>query len=54
MSMCPECDAQVTVPNNVRAGEIVACSECQAELEVVAVSPVELALAPDVEEDWGE
>lgn len=54
MNNCPECDAQVNVSAESRAGEILVCSECQAELEVVTVNPVLLALAPDVEEDWGE
>jgi alpha-aminoadipate carrier protein LysW len=54
MSNCPECDAEVKVPADPRAGEILACGECQAELEIVTIDPVELALAPDVEEDWGE
>jgi alpha-aminoadipate carrier protein LysW len=35
-------------------GEIVECPECGAELEVVNNNPVTLALAPEVEEDWGE
>lgn len=54
MSNCPECDARVHMSAESRAGEILVCGECHAELEVVAVNPVELALAPDVEEDWGE
>lgn len=54
MSHCPECDAQVKVSADSRFGEILVCSECQAELEIVSVDPVNLALAPDVEEDWGE
>jgi alpha-aminoadipate carrier protein LysW len=54
MSSCPECTAQIPVASNVRAGEIVVCVECQSELEVVGLSPVELALAPEIEEDWGE
>jgi alpha-aminoadipate carrier protein LysW len=54
MSNCPECDAQVAVASGTYAGEIVVCSECQAELEVVSLQPIELALAPDTEEDWGE
>jgi alpha-aminoadipate carrier protein LysW len=35
-------------------GEIVPCPDCGAELEVVSVAPVTLALAPEVQEDWGE
>ncbi len=54
MSPCPECSAEVAVEDTARAGEIVVCPECQAELEIVGTDPVELALAPEIEEDWGE
>jgi alpha-aminoadipate carrier protein LysW len=54
MSTCPECDAQVIVAATAHAGEIVVCPECQTELEIVGLDPVELALAPEIEEDWGE
>ncbi|HEY8292143.1 MAG TPA: hypothetical protein VIG44_06630 [Thermomicrobiales bacterium] len=30
------------------------CPECGVELEVVEVDPLELQLAPEEEEDWGE
>jgi alpha-aminoadipate carrier protein LysW len=50
---CPECGAQVNVQDPER-GEIVECPECGVELEVVSVDPVELAPAPEEEEDWGE
>ena len=35
-------------------GEIIECEECGAELEVVSEDPLEFALAPEEEEDWGE
>ena len=54
MAKCPDCVAQVNVPNGTKAGEIVFCPECSAELEVITTDPVELALAPEIEEDWGE
>jgi len=54
MGTCPECDSQLAVAPEVRVGEIFVCPDCQADLEIVALDPVELALAPDVEEDWGE
>jgi alpha-aminoadipate/glutamate carrier protein LysW len=54
MTNCPECDAQVPIAADVRVGEIVVCSDCQAELEIMGLNPPELALAPEVEEDWGE
>jgi alpha-aminoadipate carrier protein LysW len=54
MSICPECEASVAVPADALEGEIVRCADCGAELEVVAVDPFVLGLAPEVEEDWGE
>ena len=51
---CPECDATLTLSSDLIEGEIVPCADCGAELEVVSTNPVELRLAPLVEEDWGE
>jgi alpha-aminoadipate carrier protein LysW len=36
------------------AGQVARCGDCGVELEVTATSPLTLALAPEVEEDWGE
>ncbi|AWB26474.1 lysine biosynthesis protein LysW [Halococcoides cellulosivorans] len=54
MSTCPECAADVSLPDSVEIGEIVDCGTCGAELEVVDEDPVELDVAPELEEDWGE
>lgn len=54
MSSCCECESPVTVPADAVEGEVVACETCSAELEVVGLDPVELALAPEMAEDWGE
>ena len=51
---CPVCAAPVTVPSDTRAHEVLVCTDCQSELEVTAVQPFTLDLAPEVEEDWGE
>jgi alpha-aminoadipate carrier protein LysW len=51
---CPECESGVSVPGGVRPSEIVECGDCLSELEVISVDPLLLALAPEVEEDWGE
>ena len=51
---CPECEAQVNLDEPVRLSEIAECPECSSELEVVALEPLTLAMAPEVEEDWGE
>jgi alpha-aminoadipate carrier protein LysW len=50
---CPECDAELTL-SDVIQGEIVVCSDCGVDLEVVSLDPLTLDLAPMEEEDWGE
>lgn len=52
--LCPECEAELEWEAGTEEGEIIVCPDCGAELEVVNVDPVELELAPEVEEDWGE
>ena len=54
MNTCPECEATLPIPADVLDGEIIRCADCGAELEVLSVAPLTLALAPAVEEDWGE
>ena len=51
---CPECAADVSLPEDVMESEIVQCGECGVELEVVNLNPPTLDLAPEEEEDWGE
>ena len=51
---CPECEAEISLPADTVEGEIITCPDCAAELEVVSMTPPELALAPEVGEDWGE
>jgi alpha-aminoadipate carrier protein LysW len=53
LSTCPDCTAVVPA-GDARVASIVVCPGCQAELEVIGVDPVEYALAPDIEEDFGE
>jgi len=50
---CPECGAAIDQTPTL-TGEILDCPDCGVELEVVALSPVRLEPAPEVEEDWGE
>ena len=50
---CPECEGTLNL-GDVTKGEIVQCPDCGVDLEVVAVEPLKLELAPMEEEDWGE
>ncbi len=52
--VCPECGAAVDLPPGTVDGEILPCSDCLAELEAISVNPPVVALAPEIEEDWGE
>jgi len=51
---CPVCEASVSIPADAMQNELIACADCGSELEIISLSPIQLDLAPDVEEDWGE
>ncbi len=50
---CPDCEASIDLEDPL-LGELVDCPACGAELEVRGLEPLMLALAPEIEEDWGE
>ncbi len=51
---CPVCGAAVALPADVIKGEVLACDDCGAELELLSMDPLRLEEAPEVAEDWGE
>ena len=52
MATCPECDAEIEVDEfDVDKGDQVSCPECGSNLEVTGVSPVELDLAPEDDDE---
>lgn len=51
---CPECAAEVSLQSNLMQGEILTCSDCGVELEVMNLEPLSVELAPMEMEDWGE
>ena len=55
LAKCPECGCEeVEISLHPIKGEVVLCPDCGAELELISADPIELALAPQPEEDWGE
>jgi alpha-aminoadipate carrier protein LysW len=55
MAVCPECEADVEIDEyDVDKGEVISCPECGVELAVVGLSPLQLDLASQDEEDWNE
>jgi alpha-aminoadipate carrier protein LysW len=52
MVTCPECDADIEVDElDVDKGDVLSCPECGSNLEVVGISPLELEVSPEDEED---
>jgi alpha-aminoadipate carrier protein LysW len=51
---CPVCGADIKLEEGTEQGELLSCSECGTELEVLNIDPAEVTEAPQEEEDWGE
>ncbi len=53
---CPDCEAEIEIPDDVMVGEIIECSDCGLELEVekIEANQVEIQRLSIEKEDWGE
>jgi alpha-aminoadipate carrier protein LysW len=51
---CPECGAEISLEVGTEIGEIIVCPDCGVDLEVTALDPALVQLAPMEQEDWGE
>jgi alpha-aminoadipate carrier protein LysW len=53
---CPDCSAEVKIPEDSIDGEIVVCPDCGLELQVKKdqTGKVELGQVTRQKEDWGE
>ncbi len=54
MAECPVCANDIEFESDTIVGEILECSDCGSELEVMNFSPDVVEVAPEPEEDWGE
>ena len=55
MAVCPECEGDIPLDEfDVAKGEIISCPECGVELEVMGLSPFEVDLASQDEDEWEE
>jgi alpha-aminoadipate carrier protein LysW len=53
MVLCPECESDLDVDEDeIEEGDVITCTECGTDFEVVAADPLELA--PISEEDEEE
>jgi alpha-aminoadipate/glutamate carrier protein LysW len=48
---CPECEADVHVDTDADKGDMVDCEECNVQLEIVGLDPVELDLVEEADYD---
>ena len=39
---CPECDAELNIPEDTAVGEIVSCSDCGADYEISKKTVIQL------------
>lgn len=52
MVLCPECDTDLDIEeDDIEEGDVVSCSECGSDFEVVTTNPLELNKVEDEEED---
>ena len=51
---CPVCGNKILKEENTVKNEILECSDCATELEVISLEPFDIQEAPSAEEDWGE
>lgn len=53
---CPECDADLNIPDDFLPGEVIHCTDCGLEFEIDINDKGEVELRPaEVKgEDWGE
>lgn len=51
---CPECDSNFSLKEDTILGELVSCTDCNVDLEVISLKPITVELAPEEDEDWGE
>jgi len=52
MVLCPECETDLDIEeDDVEEGDVVSCSECGSDFEVVTVNPLELNKVADEDDD---
>jgi alpha-aminoadipate/glutamate carrier protein LysW len=52
MVLCPECETDLDIEeDDVEEGDVVSCSECGSDFEVVTINPLELNKVEEEEED---
>jgi alpha-aminoadipate/glutamate carrier protein LysW len=50
-AVCPECDELVYVDPSTEQGELIRCDECETDLVLVGLDPIELDPHEEVDKD---
>jgi alpha-aminoadipate carrier protein LysW len=48
---CPLCGISIKIEDNLGMGQIIECSACRAQLEVVWLDPLELDVLDEIDDD---
>jgi alpha-aminoadipate carrier protein LysW len=52
MVLCPECETDLDIEeDDIEEGDVVSCSECGSDFEVVTTNPLELNKVSEEEDD---
>lgn len=52
MVLCPECESDLDIEEDeIDEGEVVSCTECGTDFEVITVNPLELRAVEDEDEE---
>lgn len=55
MVLCPECETDLDIEeDDIEEGDVVSCSECGSDFEVVTINPLELNKVADEEDEDDE
>ncbi|PIV01285.1 lysine biosynthesis protein LysW [Candidatus Shapirobacteria bacterium CG03_land_8_20_14_0_80_39_12] len=41
---CPDCEKVIIVPDDAQVGEIIECSNCGNEFEIISLNPLQTAV----------
>jgi alpha-aminoadipate/glutamate carrier protein LysW len=52
MVLCPECETDLDIEeDDLEEGDVVSCSDCGSDFEVVTINPLELKKVEDEDDD---
>lgn len=51
LAVCPECETEIHVDEEIDKGDSLHCEECDAKLEVVGLDPIELDVVVGNDDD---